>query len=164
MRTEKGHAPNSPVPLLKGSQCVYTETDMIKIYTSPSCSSCRKVKQWFEEQKIPYVDRNIFAGLTPDEIKEMIVKSENGTDDIISPRSKIVQEQHIDFDSMKISELIQFVRENPSVLRRPIIVDDRKIQVGYNAEEIDAFVPRARRFARFACLSCPQYQDCDGHE
>ena len=27
---------------------------MIKIYTSPSCSSCRKVKQWFDEQKIPY--------------------------------------------------------------------------------------------------------------
>lgn len=137
---------------------------MIKIYTSPSCSSCRKVKQWFEEQKIPYTDRNIFGGLTPNEIKEMIVKSENGTDDIISPRSKIVQEQHIDFDSMTISELIAFVRENPSVLRRPIIVDDRKIQVGYNAEEIRTFIPRARRMVDEWCLSCPKYNDCDGHK
>ncbi len=142
----------------------YTNGAMIKIYTSPSCASCRKVKQWFEEQKIPYSDRNIFGGLTPDEIKEMIVKSENGTDDIISPRSKIVQEQNVDFDSMKISELIAFIRANPTVLRRPIIVDDRRIQVGYNSEEIRTFIPRARRIAEEACLACPKYLDCDGHK
>lgn len=137
---------------------------MIKIYTSPSCASCRKVKQWFEEQKIPFTDRNIFAGLTPEEIKDIIVKTENGTDDIISPRSKIVQEQHIDFDSMTISELIEFVRKNPSVLKRPIIVDDRRIQVGYNAEEIRTFIPRARRMVDEWCKSCPKYDGCDGHD
>lgn len=122
------------------------------------------MKQWFDEQKIPYTDHNIFGGLTPTEIKEMIVKSENGTDDIISPRSKIVQEQHIDFDSMKISELIDFIRANPTVLRRPIIVDDRRIQVGYNSEEIRTFIPRARRIATEACLACPKYLGCDGHK
>ena len=50
---------------------------MIKIYTSPSCSSCRKVKKWFEEQKIPYVEKNIFSSvLNPDELKEILAKSE----------------------------------------------------------------------------------------
>lgn len=34
---------------------------MIRIYTSPSCSSCRKVKKWFEDQKIPFEERNIFS-------------------------------------------------------------------------------------------------------
>ena len=40
---------------------------MIKIYTSPSCSSCRKVKKWFEEQKIPYTEKNIFSSLLNEE-------------------------------------------------------------------------------------------------
>ena len=60
---------------------------MIRIFTSPSCSSCRKVKAWFDEQKIPYEAVNIFGDdFTKDDIRELIAKSENGTDDIISPR------------------------------------------------------------------------------
>ena len=35
---------------------------MVKIYVSPSCSSCRKVKKWFDEQNIPYTEKNIFNG------------------------------------------------------------------------------------------------------
>lgn len=137
---------------------------MIKIYSSPSCSSCRKVKKWFDDNHIPYESKNIFsAPLTEGDLKEMISKCENGTDDIISPRSKIVQEQHINFDDMKISELIAFIRANPSVLRRPIIVDDRRVQVGYNEEEIRTFIPRARRLAESLCgpENCEQWGKCE---
>ncbi len=138
---------------------------MIKIYTSPSCSSCRKVKKWFDDNHIPYVDKSIFSpSFSSEDIKELIVKSENGTEDIISTRSKIVMEQNIDFDSMKVSELIAFIKANPSILKRPIIVDDHRLQVGYNQEEIRTFIPRARRLADEACdPSCPHYLDC-GHE
>ncbi|MCQ2742159.1 MAG: transcriptional regulator Spx [Bacilli bacterium] len=137
---------------------------MIKIYVSPSCSSCRKVKKWFDEQKIPYTSQNIFGPtLSATDLKEIISKCENGTDDIISPRSKIVMEQNIKFDDMKISELIEFIRKNPSVLKRPIIVDDKRVQVGYNEEEIEIFIPRARRFAESLCSSCncDQWGQCD---
>lgn len=136
---------------------------MIKIYYSPSCSSCRKVKKWFDEQKIPYQAKDIFNSLTNEEIKEIIAKSEDGTEAIISPRSKIIMNKKINFDEMKVSELIDFIRENPSVLRRPIIVDDHRIQVGYNEEEIETFIPRARRLAELYCSPehCPKYNECD---
>ena len=137
---------------------------MIVIYTSPSCSSCRKVKAWFEEQKIDFIEKNIFvATLKETELKEILMKSENGTDDIISPRSKIVKESGVDIDSMTISQLIEFIKQNPSVLKRPIIVDDRKIQVGYNSEDIRAFIPHARRIAMWECMkgNCPKYEHCD---
>lgn len=135
---------------------------MIKIYTSPSCSSCRKVKKWFEDNKIQYVEKNIFSpGFKKDDVKEILWKSENGTDDIISKRSKIFKEQNINVDDMKIDELLDFIVKNPSILKRPIIVDDKKIQVGYNPYDIEAFVPRARRIAEMECLlkQCDNY-DC----
>ena len=134
---------------------------MIKIFVSPSCSSCRKVKKWFDDQKIPYTLINIFApNFKKEDIMEMIVKSENGTDDIISTRSKIVQEQNINFDDMTISELVEFIRKNPSVLKRPIIVDDHRLQVGYNEDEISTFIPQARRLAALACQDCPKWSEC----
>ena len=142
---------------------LYTKSAMIKIYTAPSCSSCRKVKKWFEEQSIPFIEKNIFvATLSETELKDILVKSENGTEDIISTRSKIVKESGIDIDSLKLSELIQFIRQNPSILKRPIIVDDKKIQVGYNPDEIRVFIPRAKRLAEWACKDgvCPRYATC----
>ena len=87
---------------------------MIRIYTSPSCSSCRKVKKWFEDQKIPFEERNIFSStLNDNELMDILAKSENGTDDIISPRSKIVKEANVDFDNMKISEVVSFIKKIP---------------------------------------------------
>ena len=137
---------------------------MIIIYTSPSCSSCRKVKKWFEEQQIQFEERNIFsATLNEKELKDMLSKSENGTEDIISTRSKIIKEENIDIESMSIRDLIEFIRENPSILKRPIIVDYRRIQVGYNEEEIRTFIPLARRYAALMCSpeNCEKYNCCD---
>lgn len=137
---------------------------MIKIYTSPSCSSCRKVKKWFDEQNIPYKEKSIFSpSLNIDDIKEILIKSENGSKDIISERSKVIQEKEINFDDMKVSELLKFIKENPSILKRPIIVDTDRIQVGYNDEEIRSFIPAAQRIAMYACSKeqCPKYDDCE---
>lgn len=140
---------------------------MIKIYVSPSCTSCRKVKKWFDEQQIPYEEKNIFnATLNPNELKEMLEKSENGTEDIISLRSKVIKENHINFDDMTISEMIEFIRKNPSVLKRPIMMDDKRIQVGYNSEEIRTFIPRARRIAEMTCSHdfCEKYDNCESKQ
>jgi regulatory protein spx len=123
---------------------------MVRIYTSPSCSSCRKVKKWFELQGIQYEERNIFsATLNEIELKEMLAKTENGTEDIISTRSKIIKEQNLDVENLSISQLVTFIRENPSVLKRPIMVDQRRIQVGYNEEEIRTFIPVNKRQSSF---------------
>ena len=136
---------------------------MIKIYTSPSCSSCRKVKKWFLEQNIPFIEKNIFvATLNEQELTDILMKSENGTDDIISKKSKIVKESGVDIDSMTVKELIAFIKENPSILKRPIMVDDHRIQVGYNPDAIRSFIPHARRLAEWACKNdaCPQHETC----
>lgn len=132
---------------------------MIRIYTAPSCASCRKVKAWLKENNIPYIEKNIFSTiLRKEELKELLERSENGTDDIISKRSKVIKEGHIDVEDMTVNELIHFIQQNPSVLKRPIIMDERRFQVGYNSEEIRAFIPRElRREATCVQENCPQF-------
>jgi len=138
---------------------------VVRIYTVPSCSSCRKVKQWFFDQNIPFVEKNILARpISDNEIKDMLLLSENGTDDIISKRSNHIKKDNVDVDSMKLNELIEYIKANPTILKRPIIVDDTKMVVGYNPDEISTFIPQARRFAAWACKTeCPKYDECDNH-
>ena len=65
---------------------------MIILYTSPGCASCRKAKQWLKENDMYFVEKNIFTTLLKeDEIKYLLQRSENGTEDIISTRSKAFQ-------------------------------------------------------------------------
>lgn len=135
---------------------------MIVIYTSPGCASCRKVKSWLKERELPFIEKNIFTTLlNKNEIKHLLQRSENGTEDIISKRSKIIQENKVDIDSMTINELVNFIVENPSILRRPIIISERNFQVGYDSEEIDAFVPPELRKMSVHCdMNCANYQGC----
>ncbi|TLG73826.1 transcriptional regulator Spx [Culicoidibacter larvae] len=134
---------------------------MITIYTTPSCSSCRKAKKWLDDFGLKYREKNLFVTpLSGSEIKYILERTENGTEDIISKRSKIIVEDGIDVDSMSMSELIEFIQKNPSILRRPIIIDDKRLQVGYNDEEIRAFIPRELRELSIACESCMNFKDC----
>lgn len=119
---------------------------MVTLYTSPSCTSCRKAKAWLEEHEIPYFERNIFSdNLTLDEIKEILRMTEDGTDEIISTRSKVFQKLKVDFEQMALKDLFDLIQENPGILRRPIIIDDKRLQVGYNEDEIRRFLPRKVR-------------------
>lgn len=129
---------------------------MITLYTSSSCSSCRKAKKWLEENKIPFKERNIVGiRLTKDDIINMLKFSENGFEDIISTRSKIFKDQQLDTEDMKFGELADFIIDNPTVLKRPIIVNDKIMQTGYNEDEIRAFIPRKLR-DQFACSECKE--------
>ncbi len=119
---------------------------MIVVYTSPGCASCRKVKNWLKDHELRFIEKNIFhTALNESEIKHLLMRSENGTEDIISKRSKVIQENQIDVEDMTMNELVEFIQENPSVLKRPIVLNEKTFLVGYDEEEIGAFIPSNRR-------------------
>lgn len=119
---------------------------MVTLYTSPSCTSCRKARQWLEEQEIPYKERNIFSEpLSLEEIKDILRMTEDGTDEIISTRSKTFQKLNVDLESLPLQQLYDLIQKNPGLLRRPIIMDEKRLQVGYNEDEIRRFLPRKVR-------------------
>ncbi|MDG5789136.1 transcriptional regulator SpxA [Evansella sp. AB-P1] len=119
---------------------------MVTLFTSPSCTSCRKAKAWLQENNIDFVERNIFSEpLSVEEVKEVIRMTEDGTDEIISTRSKVFQELEVELDSMPLQDLFKLISDHPGLLRRPIILDEKRIQVGYNEAEIRRFLPRKVR-------------------
>ncbi|MBG8070111.1 transcriptional regulator Spx [Enterococcus faecium] len=116
---------------------------MLTLYTSPSCTSCRKARAWLQEHQIPFVERNIFSEpLNSSELKAILQMTEDGTEEIISTRSKVFQKLNMDLDDLPLQELLELVQNNPELLRRPIMIDDKRLQVGFNEDEIRRFLPR----------------------
>ena len=108
---------------------------MITLFLSPSCTSCRKARAWLLNHEVPFQEHNIMTSpLSAPEFQH-----------IISTRSKIFQKLDLDVEDLSISTLIQLIEENPSLLRRPIILDGKRMQIGFNEDEIRAFLPRSYR-------------------
>jgi regulatory protein spx len=116
---------------------------LLTLYTSPSCTSCRKARAWLQEHQIPFVERNIFSEpLNSSELKAILQMTEDGTEEIISTRSKVFQKLNMDLDDLPLQDLLELVQDNPGLLRRPIMIDDKRLQVGFNEDEIRRFLPR----------------------
>lgn len=136
---------------------------MILLYTSPGCASCRKAKQWLKDNNMPFVEKNIFNTiLKENEIKYLLQRSENGTEDLISTRSKVFQSLGRDIDEFSIKEIVDLIQKNPSIMKRPIIINEKSFVVGYDDDEITALVPaRLRLNLEGSCNpSCSRYEIC----
>ena len=58
---------------------------------------------------------------------------------------KNFQKLNIDVEGISVSELLHLIEQYPSLLRRPIIIDAKRMQIGFNEDEIRAFLPRSYR-------------------
>ncbi len=61
-----------------------------------------------------------------------------GIRSVIAPKSPVKT-------LISVSELLHLIEQYPSLLRRPIIIDAKRMQIGFNEDEIRAFLPRSYR-------------------
>lgn len=61
------------------------------------------------------------------------------------PVQKVFQKLNVNVESMPLQDLYRLINEHPGLLRRPIIIDEKRLQVGYNEDEIRRFLPRKVR-------------------
>lgn len=136
---------------------------MVILYTTPGCASCRKAKQWLKDNQIEFKEKNLFNTLLDaDEIKYILSRCENGTEDIISVRSKAFQALESDIDDLSLNEVVTLIQNNPSILKRPIMLSEKSLVIGYDDDEITTMLPKAlRNVISTSCgCHCPNYGLC----
>lgn len=119
---------------------------MLKIYTMSSCTSCKKAKKWLNSHQLHYKEHNLSKeSITKDEIMEILTKTENGVASIVSSKNRYAKELNVDIEDLSVSQVINLIKENPRILKSPILIDNKRLQVGYKEDDIRAFLPRAFR-------------------
>ena len=118
----------------------------VTIYTQSSCSSSRKAIKWLKENEISFTEKRITSQpLTLAEFKNILRMTEDGTDEIIATNSNDFKNLNIDIDQLSIQDLYNLIQQYPRMLRSPILLDEKRIQVGYNEMDIRRFIPRKVR-------------------
>ena len=121
----------------------HPDSEMITLYTRPSCTSCRKAKAWLDYHNLPYTEINVskFKPSTADLFK-ILALSEDGVFNLISRRGRAFRALNIDISDMHLDQLVVFLSEHSNVLKLPIIFDNRRLQIGFNEDNVRQFIPR----------------------
>ena len=118
----------------------------VTIYTQSSCSSSRKALKWLKDNHIAYNEKRITSQpLTLAEFKQILSMTEEGTDEIIATNSNDFKNLKVDIDQLSIQQLYNLIQQHPRMLRSPILMDEKRIQIGYNEMDIRRFIPRKIR-------------------
>ncbi len=104
----------------------------------PKCTTCKKAKKFLIENNIEFIDRHIAEeNPTKEELKKWLDKSNLPINKFFNTSGVLYREMQLK-DKVKVlpeKELLDILASNGMLVKRPIIVKDDTILVGFKEEE-----------------------------
>lgn len=104
----------------------------------PKCSTCKKAKSWLIENKIEFMDRNIVEEVpTYDELKKWIALSGKPINKFFNTSGILYRQMEISKKLLNMTddEKIQLLSSNGMLIKRPILVLDKNVLIGFKEKE-----------------------------
>lgn len=104
----------------------------------PKCSTCKKAKKWLEENKIDFEERNIVTETpTEKELTEWIDKSGQEIKKWFNTSGLKYKELKLKekLTSMSDKEKIKLLASDGMLIKRPILISDKEILIGFKEEQ-----------------------------
>lgn len=119
---------------------------MIYLLYTPNSLSCNKAINFFKKNNLSVVKINPFLIEIDDKlIYDILFLTYEGFKDILNLKYKPLVENNIDIQSFTMKEIIHYIKHEPGVLKKPIIIEyinnqPYKLMIGYNKEDIKIFL------------------------
>ena len=104
----------------------------------PKCSTCQKAKKWLDEKNIQYTERHIVEdNPSYDELKEWYGKSGLPLKRFFNTSGILYKEMQLKdkLNAMNEDEQLKLLATNGMLVKRPILVDDEVVLVGFKEKE-----------------------------
>lgn len=114
---------------------------MILFIEYPKCSTCQRAKKWLDAHQIPYTDRHIKEqNPTVGELKAWQSKSKLPLKKFFNTSGMLYRELDLKnrLDSMTEEEQFALLATDGMLVRRPVLVIDDAVLVGFKEAEWDA--------------------------
>ena len=104
----------------------------------PACSTCQKAKKWLNENSIKYTDRHIVEqNPTAEELQEWVKCSGLPLKKFFNTSGLVYKSMELKdkLPSMSEKEQISLLATNGKLVKRPLVIGDNVVLVGFKAEE-----------------------------
>lgn len=110
---------------------------MIKFYFHTNNPAKRRAEKWLTKHGLDFQSRNLNKDpLTRDEVLQLLELSPDGTETLVSERSKATKELYAKHPAPTMNQLIDAIQETPQILKSPLIVSGHKMLTGFNADKM----------------------------
>lgn len=109
----------------------------------PKCSTCKKAKKYLDDKNIKYEDRNIVIdNPTKDELSNWIKMSSKDINKFFNTSGLKYRELNLKdkLKEMSDSEKIKLLSSDGMLVKRPIIVSNDKVLIGFKESEWEGLV------------------------
>lgn len=109
----------------------------------PKCSTCQKAKKWLDAHNIEYDERHIAEeNPTYDELRTWYKKSGLPLKKFFNTSGVVYKEMQLKdkLPSMSEEEQLRLLATNGMLLKRPIVITDDKVLLGFKEAEWEMFV------------------------
>ncbi|MBO4952414.1 MAG: arsenate reductase family protein [Lachnospiraceae bacterium] len=104
----------------------------------PKCSTCQKAKKWLDANKIEYTERHIVeANPSENELRTWYERSGLSLKKFFNTSGMLYKEMKLKdkLPTMSDDEQIRLLATNGMLVKRPIVVDEDKVLVGFKEAE-----------------------------
>lgn len=104
----------------------------------PKCSTCQKAKKWLDSQEIEYTERHIVEeNPTYEELKEWHQKSGLSLKKFFNTSGMLYKEMKLKdkLPEMSEDEQLKLLATNGMLVKRPLLLDEDKVLVGFKEKE-----------------------------
>ena len=104
----------------------------------PKCTTCKRAKKFLVENNIEFDDRHIAEeNPTKEELKEWLLKSGLPINKFFNTSGVLYREMQLKdkVKTLKEDELLDILATNGMLVKRPIIISDDIVLVGFKEEE-----------------------------
>ena len=104
----------------------------------PKCSTCRKAKKYLEEHQVTFEDRHIVENNpTAEELQEWIRRSGLPVKRFFNTSGKMYKEMELKNKLPKMSEeeQITLLANDGMLVKRPLLVEDDRVLIGFKEAE-----------------------------
>ncbi len=112
---------------------------MLHVIGIKNCDTIKKTKKWLNENEVEFEFIDLKKEpLTIGEIKELEYKV--GLDVLVNKRGTTYRNLGLKDKDLSDQDMIQTLQENQSMIKRPVLVLDEAVLVGYDEEAFKNFV------------------------
>ncbi|MGP4076667.1 arsenate reductase family protein [Halobacillus sp. K22] len=109
----------------------------VTFYWYPKCGTCKKAKQWLDEQGINYTSVHIVEDPpNADELEKLIQQSAQPARKFFNTSGKKYRELNMK-EKLKDAtqeEMVEWLASDGMLIKRPIVTDGNKVTVGFKPE------------------------------
>lgn len=104
----------------------------------PKCSTCKKAKKWLEENNVDYVERNIVSDTpTVEELERWVRRSGKELKKWLNTSGLKYKELNLKEKLVDMSdkEKIELLASDGMLIKRPLLISDKGVLVGFKEDE-----------------------------